>query len=146
MKIYIGSDHAGFKHKKHIIKYLKLKKIEVIDLGPKTEESVDYPEYAHKVCERIKEKDKGILICGSGNGISMSANKHKNIRSAICWNKEITELARKHNDANVLSIPARFVSKEEAIEILNIFLNSEFEGGRHKRRINKINKIKKWKK
>ncbi len=108
-------------------------------MGPETEESVDYPEYAHKVCEKIKENNKGILICGSGNGISMAANKHKNIRAAICWNKKIAELARKHNDANILSIPARFINKKETIEILNVFLKTEFEGGRHQRRINKIN-------
>lgn len=139
MNLYIGSDHAGYQHKKTIIKYLKSKKIKIIDMGPKTEESVDYPEYAHKVCEKIKEKNKGILICGSGNGISMAANKHKNIRAAICWNKKIAELARKHNDANILSIPARFINEKETIEILNIFLKTEFEGGRHQRRINKIN-------
>jgi len=140
MNLYIGSDHAGYQHKKTIIKYLKSKKIKIIDMGPETEESVDYPEYAHKVCEKIKENNKGILICGSGNGISMAANKHKNIRAAICWNKKIAELARKHNDANILSIPARFINKKETIEILNVFLKTEFEGGRHQRRINKINK------
>ncbi len=139
MNLYIGSDHAGYQHKKTIIKYLKSKKIKIIDMGPETEESVDYPEYAHKVCEKIKENNKGILICGSGNGISMAANKHKNIRAAICWNKKIAELARKHNDANILSIPARFINKKETIEILNVFLKTEFEGGRHQRRINKIN-------
>ena len=139
MNLYIGSDHAGYQHKKSIIKYLKSKKIKIIDVGPETEESVDYPEYAHKVCEKIKENNKGILICGSGNGISMAANKHKNIRAAICWNKKIAELARKHNDANILSIPARFINKKETIEILNVFLKTEFEGGRHQRRINKIN-------
>ena len=143
MNLYIGSDHAGYQHKKTIIKYLKSKKIKIIDMGPETEESVDYPEYAHKVCEKIKENNKGILICGSGNGISMAANKHKNIRAAICWNKKIAELARKHNDANILSIPARFINKKETIEILNVFLKTEFEGGRHQRRINKINKWKK---
>ena len=139
MNLYIGSDHAGYQHKKTIIKYLKSKKIKIVDIGPQTEESVDYPEYAHKVCEKIKENNKGILICGSGNGISMAANKHKNIRAAICWNKKIAELARKHNDANILSIPARFINEKETIEILNIFLKTEFEGGRHQRRISKIN-------
>ena len=140
MKIYIGSDHAGFQHKKEIINYLIKKKINVMDMGPKNEESVDYPEYAHKVCYKInKEKEKGILLCGSGNGISMSANKHKNIRSAICWNTEITKLARKHNDANVLSIPARFVDIKTTLKIVEIFLKQDFEGGRHKKRVNKIN-------
>ena len=139
MNLYIGSDHAGYQHKKTIIKYLKSKKIKIIDMGPETEESVDYPEYAHKVCKKIKEKNKGILICGSGNGISMAANKHKNIRAAICWNKKIAELARKHNNANILSIPARFINEKETIDILNVFLKTEFEGGRHQRRINKIN-------
>ena len=139
MNLYIGSDHAGYQHKKNIIKYLKSKKIKIIDMGPETEESVDYPEYAHKVCKKIKEKNKGILICGSGNGISMAANKHKNIRAAICWNKKIAELARKHNNANILSIPARFINEKETIDILNVFLKTEFEGGRHQRRIKKIN-------
>tara|TARA_B100000482_G_C12394012_1_gene214246 strand:+ start:80 stop:502 length:423 start_codon:yes stop_codon:yes gene_type:complete len=139
MNLYIGSDHAGYQHKKHIIKYLKSKKIKIIDMGPETEESVDYPEYAHKVCKKIKEKNKGILICGSGNGISMAANKHKNIRAAICWNKKIAELARKHNNANILSIPARFINEKETIDILNVFLKTEFEGGRHQRRVKKIN-------
>ena len=139
MNLYIGSDHAGYQHKKNIIKYLKSKKIKIIDMGPETEESVDYPEYAHKVCKKIKEKNKGILICGSGNGISMAANKHKNIRAAICWNKKIAELARKHNDANILSIPARFINEKETIDILNVFLKTEFEGGRHQRRVKKIN-------
>ncbi len=139
MNLYIGSDHAGYQHKKNIIKYLKSKKIKIIDMGPETEESVDYPEYAHKVCKKIKEKNKGILICGSGNGISMAANKHKNIRAAICWNKKIAELARKHNNANILSIPARFINEKETIDILNVFLKTEFEGGRHQRRVKKIN-------
>lgn len=140
MKIYIGSDHAGFQHKEKIKKYLKKEKKEVIDLGPKNEESVDYPEFAHKVCKKIKgKKEKGILICGSGNGINMSANKHKNIRAALCWNTEIAKLARNHNNANVLSIPARFIDAKKTIKIVDVFLKEEFDGGRHEKRVKKIN-------
>tara|TARA_B100001750_G_C15298836_1_gene491195 strand:- start:166 stop:591 length:426 start_codon:yes stop_codon:yes gene_type:complete len=140
MKIYIGSDHAGFQHKEKIKKHLKKEKKEVIDLGPNNEESVDYPEFAHKVCKKIKsKKEKGILICGSGNGINMSANKHKNIRAALCWNKETAKLARNHNNANILSIPARFIDAEKTIKIVDVFLKEEFDGGRHEKRVKKIN-------
>ena len=140
MKIYIGSDHAGFQHKEKIKKHLKKEKKEVIDLGPNNEESVDYPEFAHKVCKKIKsKKEKGILICGSGNGINMSANKHKNIRAALCWNKETAKLARNHNNANILSIPARFIDAKKTIKIVDVFLKEGFDGGRHEKRVKKIN-------
>lgn len=138
MKIAIGSDHAGYELKE----YLKenIEGIEFVDLGTKSEESCDYPDYAHPVAEKVETKsvEFGILICGSGNGISMAANKHKGIRAALCWNKEIAELARQHNDANIVSLPARYVSKEEALEIVKKFLNTPFEGGRHQRRVDKI--------
>ena len=140
MKIAIGSDHAGVRYKTQLVNYLKTEGVEVNDFGPKSEESVDYPDYAHPVAKAVenKEADFGILFCGSGNGINMSANKHQGIRSALCWKKEIAELARLHNNANILALPARFISYEEAEEIVEIFLETKFEGGRHERRVNKI--------
>ena len=140
MKIAIGSDHAGVRYKTRLVNHLKTEGIEVNDFGPKSEESVDYPDYAHPVAKAVenKEADFGILFCGSGNGINMSANKHQGIRSALCWKKEIAELARLHNNANILALPARFISYEEAEEIVEIFLETKFEGGRHERRVNKI--------
>ncbi len=140
MKIAIGADHAGFEYKEQIINHLKKKGFEVKDFGAYSEESVDYPDFAHPVCKAIEnnEFDQGVLICGSGNGISISANKHQGIRSAICWNATITELARQHNNANVLTLPARFISIEEALNFVDIFFSTEFEGGRHERRVNKI--------
>ena len=112
----------------------------MIDLGPYSEDRVDYPDYAHVLAKKVsnKEVDFGILFCGSGNGINMSANKHQEIRSALCWNKEIAELARQHNKANVLTMPARFISFNEVKEITEVFLNTDFEGGRHEGRVNKI--------
>ncbi|MDB4710591.1 ribose 5-phosphate isomerase B [Flavobacteriales bacterium] len=140
MKINISSDHAGFKLKKSIINFLT-KSHEVNDLGPHSEDSVDYPDFAHKLVTNLLDNNvsMGILICGSANGISMAANKHNNIRAAVCWNKEIAVLAKQHNDANVVSLPARFVSENEAIEIVEAFISTDFEGGRHLRRVNKIN-------
>ena len=139
MKITIGSDHAGVNYKSIIIDYLEKQKHNVLDVGTFTKESVDYPKYAHLVAEEVLEgADYGILICGSGNGVSMAANKHKGIRCAICWNKEITKLARQHNDANIISLPARFLPVETCIELIKIFLTESFEGGRHLRRIEKI--------
>ena len=139
MKITIGSDHAGVEYKSTIIYYLEKQKHNVLDVGTFTKESVDYPKYAHLVAEEVLEgADCGILICGSGNGVSMAANKHKGIRCAICWNKEITKLARQHNDANIISLPARFLPVEKCIELINIFLTEPFEGGRHLRRVEKI--------
>ena len=140
MKINISSDHAGFKLKKSIINFLT-KSHEVNDLGPHSEDSVDYPDFAHKLVTNLLDNNvsMGILICGSANGISMAANKHNNIRAAVCWNKEIAVLAKQHNDANVVSLPARFISENEAIEIVEAFISTDFEGGRHLRRVNKIN-------
>ena len=139
-KIFISSDHAGFKLKEAIKVYLSKKKLTFQDLGPHNNDRVDYPDYAHKVAKEVSEGkvDFGILLCGSGNGINMSANKHKEIRSALCWKKEIALLARLHNNANILTMPARFISYEQAQEITNIFLTTEFEGGRHQKRVNKI--------
>lgn len=140
MKIVIASDHAGVDYKARLISYLEYNGFIVSDFGPETEDSVDYPDYAHKVAKEVSEDkvDFGILLCGSGNGINMSANKHKEIRSALCWKKEIALLARLHNNANILTMPARFISYEQAQEITNIFLTTEFEGGRHQKRVNKI--------
>lgn len=138
-KIAIGSDHAGYHLKLVLKEYLQKQGWEIVDFGCPSEESIDYPDYAHPVAEYVeKNKSLGILICGSGNGISMSANKHQGIRSAICWNKEIAELARQHNDANIISLPARFISEEEALESVKTFFSTSFEGGRHERRVNKI--------
>lgn len=141
MKIAIGSDHAGFLLKQKLIKLLEHRGHQVHDLGCHSEDSIDYPDYAHPVADEVLNNrvDKGILICGSGNGISMTANKHQGIRCALCWNAEIASLARQHNDANIVSLPARFISDEEAFEITDIFLSTSFEGGRHANRVAKIN-------
>ena len=138
--IPIGCDHAGFQTKQAIIQHLTSKGYEVKDYGCFSEESIDYPDYAHPVAEHIEKNPGtlGILLCGSGNGISMTANKHQQIRSALCWKKEIAELARQHNDANIITLPARFISIEEAIEMVDTFLNTPFEGGRHAKRVSKI--------
>lgn len=138
--IPIGSDHAGFQLKEEIKNYLKELGHETQDYGTYSEESCDYPEFAHGVCNHIKENPGtlGVLICGSGNGISMAANKHQHIRAALSWTPEIAQLGRLHNDANIVSLPARFISIETAKEIVNVFLNTEFEGGRHQRRVDKI--------
>ena len=142
MKIAIGNDHAGTEYKNAIENYLIKKKIKVINNGTNGEKSVDYADYIHPVAKQVesKEADLGIIICGSGNGANMTANKHQKIRSALCWSKEIAELARSHNDANILSIPSRFVSLKESLEMVEVFLNTEFEGGRHAKRIEKIPK------
>lgn len=142
MKISIGNDHAGTEHKKEIIKTLQKKGHVLINNGTDLGESVDYPDHIHPVAVQVsnKKSDIGIIICGSGNGANMTANKHKNIRSALCWNTEIAELSRAHNNANILSIPSRFVSISEAKKIVKIFLETKFEGGRHLKRINKIPK------
>ena len=140
MKIAIGSDHAGFELKEILISYLKSKDIEVNDKGCYSAERADYPDAAHAVAITVvnKEVDLGILMCGSGNGINMSANKHKGIRAALCWNSEISALARQHNDANILTLPARYISVEEAKKCVDAFLTEQFEGGRHADRIKKI--------
>jgi ribose 5-phosphate isomerase B len=140
LKIAVASDHAGYERKQVILKYLHEQGIEYKDFGAFSAESSDYPDFAHPLAIAVSngEYDKGITLCGSGNGINMAANKHQKIRSAICWLPEIAELARLHNDANVCALPARYISDEEAIEIVRIFLNTGFEGGRHQNRINKI--------
>lgn len=140
MKLSIGNDHAGTEYKFAILSFLEEKGYSVINHGTDAEDSVDYPDFIHPVAEDVSAgKVKfGIIICGSGNGANMTANKHQKVRSALCWSKEIAELARQHNDANILSIPARFVSKTQAIEMVKVFLNTEFEGGRHQNRVDKI--------
>ncbi len=140
MKIALSSDHAGYELKLQLIEYLKEKGHEIKDFGCYSSESSDYPDYAHPMAEAVEkgEFDYGISLCGSGNGINMTANKHQGIRSALCWIPEIAELARRHNDANVCALPARFISLYLAKEIVDIFLSTEFDGGRHLRRINKI--------
>ena len=140
MIISIGNDHAGVDLKNQIVKHLNKKGFTTNDKGTNTNKSVDYPDFIHPVSKEIegKKSNMGIIICGSGNGAAMTANKRKNIRAALCWSKEISKLARQHNDANILSIPSRFVSHNEAIEIVDVFINTEFEGGRHQRRIEKI--------
>jgi ribose 5-phosphate isomerase B len=140
MKIAIGNDHAGTKYKFNIIDHLENTGIEVINFGTDDENSMDYPDTIHPVAEAVEsgKADLGIIICGSGNGAAMTANHHKEIRAALCWNKELAALARQHNNANILSIPARFVSLEDSLEFVDTFLNTEFEGGRHQKRIDKI--------
>ena len=140
MTIAIGNDHAGPDYKKAIIQYLESQNIEVLNFGTDTFDSVDYPDFRHKVAEAVESKkaDLGIVICGSGNGIAMTVNKHQGVRCALCWTKEITALARQHNNANVMSIPARFTAIEQAVEMVKTFLETEFEGGRHEKRVNKI--------
>ncbi len=137
-KIHIGSDHAGFALKEQL-KHVLNGRYELIDYGPHTADSVDYPDYAHPVAAAVeKHGDMGILICGSANGVAMAANKHAGIRAAICWLPEIASLARKHNNANIVCIPARFISEMTAEEIVDVFLTTAFEGGRHENRVNKI--------
>ena len=140
MLIPIGSDHAGYETKQILINYLESLGHEVKDYGCFSDQSIDYPDYAHPVAEHVESNpgSLGILLCGSGNGISMTANKHQSIRCALCWTNEIAELARLHNDANIIALPARFISSEEAKEIVNTFLTTAFEGGRHATRVAKI--------
>ena len=139
-KISLASDHAGFKLKEKIKKNLKKKKFTVVDLGPKTDSSVDYPDFAKKVARSVasKKSNIGILVCGSGTGMAMSANKIKKIRAAVCYNRASTSLSRKHNNANILALGSRFTKKSNAIRLVNIFLSTKFEGGRHLRRIKKV--------
>ena len=140
MKISIGNDHAGTEYKLAIVGLLKSKGIDVINHGTDGSDSVDYPDFVHPVASDVEEGrvDFGIVICGSGNGASMTINKHAMVRGALCWNKEITYLAREHNDANILSLPARFIALPQALEMVETFLNTDFAGGRHERRIEKI--------
>lgn len=138
--IGIASDHAGFELKSVLIEYLQSQGYQVKDFGTFTDRSVDYPEFAHALAKAIENNDcyKGIAICGSGNGVNMTVNKHQKIRSALCWNQEIAALAIEHNNANICALPARFIEHDKAKEIVSIFLKSEFEGGRHQNRIDKI--------
>lgn len=140
IKIAVASDHAGFERKQTVLKYLREQGIEFKDFGAFSAESSDYPDYAHPLAIAVSngDFDLGITLCGSGNGINMTANKHQRIRSAICWMPEIAQLARLHNNANVCALPARYITDEQAVEIVKIFLATEFEGGRHQNRINKI--------
>lgn len=139
MKIIIGSDHAGFAMKEQLKAWLAEQSHECMDEGCHSESSVDYPDYAHAVAQKVESEDSlGILLCGSANGVCITANKHAGIRAALCWTKEISSLARQHNDANIVCIPARFISLDEAKEIVSAFLTTPFEGGRHQNRVNKI--------
>jgi len=139
-KIFISSDHAGFKLKEIIKNYLKIKKVKFEDLGPKDDSSVDYPDYAHKVAKKVKlnKSNVGILVCGSGAGMNIAANKHKNIRAAQCFNLKSTKLSRLHNDANIITLGSRLITKKNALKFVSVFLNTKFDGGRHMRRVKKI--------
>lgn len=138
--IAIGCDHGGYDYKDSIIQFLKSRNIEVHDFGTNSPDSVDYPDFIHPVAEEVTNgtADLGIILCGSGNGAAMTANKHPKVRAALCWTAELASLGRQHNNANVLSIPARFVSEAVALEMVEAFLTSDFEGGRHARRVDKI--------
>ena len=140
MKIAIGSDHAGYEYKEILKKWLLKKGYELKDFGTHTNESADYPDFAHPVADSVEknEYELGVLVCGSANGVAITANKHQGIRAAICWNEELASLARLHNNANIVCIPARFISYELAEKITETFLNTPFEGGRHERRVSKI--------
>ena len=140
MQFSIGNDHAGADYKEAIVSYLISKGHEVLNHGTDSEDSVDYPDFIHPVAQDVSSKKSGlgIIICGSGNGASMTANKHQDIRSALCWSKEIVALARQHNNANILSLPARFISIPQAIAMVEVYINTDFEGGRHQNRIDKI--------
>ena len=143
MNIIISNDHAGVELKNNVKKFLEAKGYSLKDVGNNDGESVDYPDIIHPLAKEISENkdDKGIIMCGTGNGVSMVANKYKGVRAGLCWSKEIAELIRKHNNANVLSLPARFISTEDALEIVNVFIETDFEeGGRHERRVGKIDK------
>ena len=139
-KVSLASDHAGFNLKERIKKFLTKKKIKVIDLGPKNNNSVDYPDYAKKVARNVssKKSNMGILVCGSGTGMAMSANKFKKIRAVVCYNKASTRLSRQHNNANIMALGSRLTKKANAMKLVSIFLNTKFEGGRHLRRVKKI--------
>ena len=139
-KIFISSDHAGFGLKEDIKKHLKNKKLNFKDLGPFNDDSVDYPDYAHKLAKKVKvsKKNIGILVCGSGTGMNIAANKHKNIRAAQCFNTKSTKLSRLHNDANIITLGSRLISKKNALKFVSIFLNTNFDGGRHLKRVKKI--------
>ncbi len=139
-KIAIGADHAGFEYKELLKKWLVSNGYEVKDFGTYSTDSADYPDFAHPVANAVEKKESnlGLLVCGSANGVAITANKHQGIRAAICWNEELAALARQHNDANILCLPARYISENLAEKILDRFLHSSFEGGRHERRVGKI--------
>ena len=139
-KIFISSDHAGFKLKEAIKKYLLNKKLPFQDLGPNNNDRVDYPDFAHKVAKKVKtsKNNVGILVCGSGMGMNIAANRHKNIRAAQCFNLKSTKLSRLHNDANIITLGSRLLTKKNALSCISVFLNTKFEGGRHSKRIRKI--------
>ena len=138
--IFISSDHAGYKLKEAIKDYLKIKKLKFQDLGPKDDSRVDYPDYAHKVARKVNlnNNNVGILVCGSGTGMNIAANKHKNIRAAQCFNVKSTKLSRLHNDANIITLGSRLITKKNALKFISVFLNTKFDGGRHLRRVKKI--------
>ncbi len=140
ISIAIGADHAGYEYKNAVSKYLSDKGYKVQDFGTYSADSVDYPDFAHPTAANVEsgESTFGILICGSANGVAITANKHQGIRAALCWQKEIAELARKHNDANMICLPARFISLQQAFDMVDAFINTAFEGGRHQGRVNKI--------
>ena len=139
-KIFISSDHAGFKLKETIKSYLSNKKLSFTDMGPYNDSRVDYPDFAHKVAKRVKlnKNNVGILVCGSGMGMNIAANKHKNIRAAQCFNLKSTKLSRLHNDANIITLGSRLITKKNALKFVSVFLNTKFDGGRHLRRVKKI--------
>jgi len=141
MRIAIGGDHAGFQYKQRLIQFLTDKGYQIEDFGPGSDASVDYPDHVHPLASSIasEDNDLGILICGSGNGVAITANKHENVRAALCWNNELSALGRQHNNANIICIPARFIAYEYAELLVETFLNTDFEGGRHQRRVAKIN-------
>lgn len=141
LSVAIGGDHAGYELKKAVIELLEKRGYTVKDFGPHSADSVDYPDYVHPLATAVHsgQYDLGVVICGSGNGVCMTANKHEGIRAALCWNPELASLSRQHNDANVLCMPARYISVEEATAITNAFFDASFEGGRHQRRVDKIN-------
>ena len=138
--IAIGADHAGFEYKTAVVKYLNDEGYQVCDFGTYSPDSVDYPDFAHPTASSVENNETafGILICGSANGVAITANKHQNIRAALCWLTDIAELSRKHNNANVVCIPARFISIQDTLNIIDTFINTQFEGGRHQGRVNKI--------
>ena len=140
IKIGMASDHAGVELKQYLLDFLKEKGCEVSDFGTNSTESCDYPDFAHPLAEAVEQNkcDYGIAICGSGNGISMTLNKHQQVRAALCWDTPLAKLARQHNDANILSLPARFISTEKAVEMVLAFFSTDFEGGRHQYRVDKI--------
>jgi ribose 5-phosphate isomerase B len=138
--IAIGCDHAGFPYKARVIQLLQDRGVAVLDLGTDSKDSVDYPDFVHPTAEAVQSgrADKGIVMCGSGNGVAMTANKHQRIRAAVCWLPELAALARQHNDANILALPVRFIAEEVAVKTVEAFLNAAFEGGRHARRVGKV--------